>query len=442
MKLTFTEAVKLGLERNHQILKKKEKTASLQLKLEEIKERDDWELEADIEGRIVSNNTRTTSRKKMASLELEKTFTKGLTINPELYLRETELVEDGLSTDSINFAMNLEQQIYPLELGKNQKYYLKTKLRQTKARVKLWQLRQKKLVDWLADYFRLIKLKIEEEIEEEKYELAQRELKKEEEAYQAGTSDRQDLLKAKIDLTKAQRYWEETKNDYHKRYRELLQELELTGAEDLEVATTKKFDLESIAEIEIELPSFQDRDELLDLATGNSKELWIHQLEREQIKQEKEWQENEEKPTVDIAADYDSAHDKWQVALNITDKLFNRSNDKLLREELAADLEELDREENEHIQELKTKIDQLVGEITVNQLKVKEERLRLERSNLELENSKEEFASKDLSQLDYDSELLDVKEDQLDLKRKEQELLLSKYELIKLLGILNQEELS
>ncbi|SJZ67652.1 TolC family protein [Selenihalanaerobacter shriftii] len=435
MKLTFTEAVKLGLKRNHQILKTKEKIDSLQLKLEEIKQRDDWELEAGLEGRLVSNNIRTTSRKKMASLELEKTFAKGLTINPELYLKEAELVEDGLSMDNINFAMNLEQQIYPLELGKNQKYYLKTRLRQAKARVKLWQLRQKKVVDWLADYFRLIELKIEEEIEEEKYEIAQRQLKKEED-YQAGVNDRQDILKAKIDLTKAQRYWEETKNDYHKRYRELLQELGLIEAEELEVATNKKFDLESIAKIEIELPSFEDRDELLELATENSKELWIHQLEREQIKQEKEWQENEEEPTVDIAADYNSANDKWQVALNITDKLFNRSNDKLAREELATDLEELDREEHEHLQELKTEIDQLVGEITVNQLKVKEERLRLERSNLELENIKEEFASKDLSQLDYDSELLDVKEDQLDLKRKEQELLLSKYELIKLLGIL------
>ncbi|SDC38518.1 MULTISPECIES: TolC family protein [unclassified Candidatus Frackibacter] len=434
--LTFAEAVKIGLERNHQIVKMKEKVASLQRKLKEIENRDDWEWEANLEGRIVSDNTTTTSNKRMASLELEKRFPRGLTITPEFYLKEDDLLEDGLSRDDINFAVNLEEQIYPLELGDNEKYYLKTELRLVKARVKLWQVREEKLIDCLADYFSLIELKIEREIEEKKYEISKRQLKKEQEAYQTGKSDRQDLLKAKIDLTKAQRYWEETKNDYHKCYRELSQELGLTKDENLEVATDKAFNLESIAKIEVELPTFQDREQLLDLAIENSKQLWVHQLEREQIKKEEEWQKDEEKPKVDVNADYDSDSDEWQVALNITDKLFNRSDDKLAQEELAADLEALNREKDEYLQELKVEIGELVGEITVNQLKVKEEKLKLKRSKLELESSKEELISKDLSQLKYDLGLLDIKEDQLGLKEKEHELLLSKYELIKLLGVL------
>jgi outer membrane protein TolC len=436
MELTFRRAVKVGLNRNNSILQRKEKVASLQRKLAEIGMRDDWEWDLDVEGRVVSDNTRTTSRKKIAALELEKTFAQGLNINPKFHLKEQEILEEGFSKDSINLDIGLEQQIYPLELEKNEKYYLKTKIRLAKARAKLWQERQQKLVEWLADYLRLIELKIETELDRRGYQIQQRKLEQVKTAYQARASEEEDLVQAKINLKKEERYWEETKNKYQQRYHELGQELGLTSDEELEVVTTKEFDLESVANLEVDLPDLEEEEKLLELATENSKDLLIQQLEKKQVLREEEWQSKAEQPRVDLTADYDYNSQQWQVAVNITDQLFSGSTDKLAREELEQDLEQLKREKNDLLDELTQKISELVGEITVNQLKVAEEELEVKKGKLAVKQSREELAEQEISQIEHDEELLALKEAKFDLKRRKHDLLVTKYELIKLLGIL------
>ncbi|MGM0370503.1 MAG: TolC family protein [Bacillota bacterium] len=436
MELTFSKAVKVGLDRNDSILKKKEKVASLQRKLAEIGSRDDWEWDLDVEGRAVSDNTRTTSRKKMAALELKKTFAQGLNINPKFYLKEQEILEDGLSRDSINLDISLEQQIYPLQLEKNDKYYLKTKIRLAKAQAKLWQERQQKLVEWWADYLQLIELKIEVELDKRGYQIQQRKLEQVKTAYQAQASEEEDLIQAKINLKKEQRYWEKTKNKYQQLYHELKQELGLTSEEEVAVLTSKEFDLESVANLEVDLPDLEEEEKLLELATENSKDLLIQQLEKKQVLREEEWQSKSEQPSVDLMADYDYNSQQWQVAVNITDQLFSGSTDKLAREELEQDLEQLKREKDDLLDELNQEIAELVGEITVNQLKVAEEELEVKKAKLEVKQSREELAEQEISQIEHDEELLDLKEAKLDWKQSKHDLLVSKYELIKLLGIL------
>ncbi len=436
MELSFSRAVKVGLDRNDSILQRKDKVASLERKLAEIGSRDDWEWDLDVEGRVVSDNTQTTSRKKMATLELKKTFAQGLNINPKFYLKEEEILEDGLSRDSINLDISLEQQIYPLQLEKNDKYYLKTKIRLAKAQAKLWQERQQKLVEWLADYLRLIELKIEVELDREAYQIQQRKLEQVKNIYQARASEEEDLIQAKINLKKEKRYWEESKNKYQQRYHELKQELGLTSEEELEVATTKEFNLETVANLEVDLPDLEEEEKLLELATENSKDLLMQQLEKKQVLREEEWQSKAEEPRVDLKADYDYNSQQWQVAVNITDQLFSGSTDKLAREELEQDLEQLKREKDDLVDELNQEIDELVGEITVNQLKVAEEELEVKKAKLAVKQSREELTEQEISQIEHDRELLALKEAKFDLKRQEHDLLVAKYELIKLLGIL------
>ncbi len=434
MNLTFAEAVKVGLESNRRILKKKEKIRDLKRKLVELNQKNDWQWETSIEGRAVSDNTRTTSQKKLASLEGEKTFKHGLTLNPELYLKEKDLLEDGLDEDDINFKIELEQPIYPFRLTKAERNYHKTELKLAQAEAQLEELERDLLVDWLEDYLELIELRLEEEIKDEEYNLAKEHLEEAREEYEEGRVKKKELLKIQIDSNEARQDIEEVKNRFQKDLRDLVQKLGLAKEQKLKILVREDCNLDWLAQVENELPNLNNRNKLLSLAQASSKELAINRLKKEQIEKKAKSEEDDQKPELNLNADYDLASDKWEVALNLTGKLFNKNEDKLLREELKDELMEIDRKSNDYLYELKTEIDDLVGEITVDELKVREEQLRLERADLELKEAEDYFNDDDLTEMEYQEEKLDYKKAELKLKKKEDQLLISKYELIKLLG--------
>ena len=424
MALSFIEAIKHGLENNAQVLKQKRRIAALERKIREDELEKDWQWEAGLEGRIMSNNTRSTSRKELAALEGEKEFGKGLKIKPELALKEKELLKNGLNQDSLEFSIGIEQPLYPIITGEEEKS-LELKLSAAKAELK--QLQGELLLSYLKDYLKLRELKLADNISQTEYELAERFF-----AENKTDLSEKELLEARIEINEAQQDVEEIKNDYQKLMRTFKDELDL--AEDIEVSITKECDLAWLRKLEERLPGLDNSRQLLIQAKANSQELLINQLEEEELQQERRAEAKENSPQIDLEADYELADNKWQVALNLTHKLFNESAEKLAREELAAELKVIKAEEEEHKRELAEELDDLVGEITVNQLKVKEEKLRLEEAVLELEEVGIEKEEGRINELAYQEEKLNLKEKKLDLQKKKDKLLLSKYELIKLLG--------
>ncbi|MBM7555802.1 TolC family protein [Halanaerobacter jeridensis] len=434
MKLTFAEAVQQGLEKNSRIMKQKRKINNLKRRIEEMEAENDWQWEAALEGRTVSDNTRTTAQKNFATLKGEREFNQGLKINPEVSLKEKELWETGLSDESIDFSIELEQPLYPALEAENKKEEQNLQLRLQAERAELQQLKRKLLLDYLADYLELIELKLEEKISSEELELAEKILEMIKEEEKDGYSKRKKVLQAKIDINEAQQDVEEVRNDYQKSLRILKDNLGLENEQQLEVSITKECNLHWLAELEEVLPNLDNSQQLLAQAKANSKELLIQQLERKQLQQEQEELQQEQKPQLDLNANYEGGTDKWQVALNLTHKLFNHKQDELVREELADELAALEAEKTEYIRELQAEIEDLVGEITVNQLQVTEKELRLEESVLDLEESEKEMAADEISALEYQDQQLDLKKAELSLQEEQHQLLLSKYELVKLLG--------
>ena len=433
MKLDFAEAVKHGLENNGRILKKKEKIDSLKRKLSKLKEEKDWEFETSIEGRAVSDNKRTTSRKKMASITGERTFNQGLTLKPEIYLKEKDLLENGLTTDSINYNLELAQPLYPWGLAKDKSEHKTIELKIAETKAELKDLERKLLIDSLEDYLELIELKLEKKIKMEEHNLAKQFLEKEELKYQQGKLTREEVLDAKIDLNEAKQDLEEIKNKYFKVSSNLKQDLGLKSKSEINVLITKEFDLEKLLGVESKLPNLDDQVSLLAEAKANSKELLIQELEKNQLKEEQKQQKIDESPELDLNADYDAVDKEWEVALNVTHKLFNDDQNELAREKLKEELEKLERDTNQYLAELKVDINDLVGQITVDELKVREEELRLEKAVLELEELKPEQTKDELVSVEYQNEQLDLRKTELKLRKKKHKLLLSKYQLIKLL---------
>ena len=437
MNLTFAKAVRQGLENNSRILQQQRKIDALKTKLQEVETENEWQWEAAVEGRSVSNNTRTTSQKKFATLEGEREFRQGLKIKPEISLREKELLESGLNQESIDFEIELEQPLYPVLNTEDTPDYKILELKLKAAEIELQQLKRKLLIKWLDDYLELIELKLEEKICSEELDLAKELLIKQQAEQPQSNKGRKKILAAKIDVNEAQQDVEEVKNDYQKSLRTLKSSLGLGVEHKLEVSITKECDLHWLAELEEELPNLDNSQQLLAQAKTNSKELLMQQLEEEQLKQEQKEQKLAEKPELNLNANYESGTNKWQIAVDLSHKLFNHQEDELIREKLSKELAALKEEGKAYLRKLKGKIDDLVGEITVNQLKVAEEKLRLEEVVLDLEEVEQEKATDEINDLEYQEEKLNLKKAELGLQERKHQLLLSKYELIKLLGGLN-----
>lgn len=433
MKVTFSEAVQQGLQKNLRILEQKRKIAALQRRKEEIAAENDWQWETAVEGRMVSDNTRTTAQKRFITLEGEREFKQGLKLKPELSVSEKELLARGLNKDSIDFNLELEQPLYPAAEIDEAENYKNLELRLKQEKADLEQLRRKLLIAWLADYLELIELKLEQQICHKECQLAQKILQQKR-VNQEGGPDRREILEAKIDLNEAQQDLEEVKNDYQQSSRELKQSLGLESQQKLAVSLTTECDLDWLLDLDRELPDLSNSQQLLAQAKANSQELLRQELEEQQVKEAQLAQTQAQKPEVDLKANYDVDQHKWQVALNITHKLFNRKQDQLASQELEADLAALQEEEDQYLQQLKGDVDDLVGAITVNQLQVEEEELRLEKAVLDLEEVEAKQGADKSSTFAYQAEKLNLQQAELDLKEKQHQLLLSKYELIKLLG--------
>lgn len=431
MELSFSKALRQGLKNNSRILKEERKIDALKRRIKESEIENDWQWEASLEGRAISDNTQTTSRKKFATLEGERSYKQGLKIEPELAIEEEELLEQGLSKESLDFDIEFEQPLYPAaQEVRTDSQELGLKLKRAKAKLK--ELKNKLSIAWLKDYLELIELKLECTINNEEFNLAAKILERTKDQ-KGGHQGRKEILEAKIDLNEARQDLEESKNDYQKSVRDLSYSLGLAKGDKLEVLMTQECNLDWLAELEEELANLDNSAKLLVQAKANSQELLINELEREEVKVEARAKESKREPQVSLTASYDKG-DKWQIALGLTHKLFNQEADDLAREEFEDELEALKEEREEHLEELKGGIDDLVGEITVNQLEVKEKKLRLEEAVIDLEEMEKEKAAGAVSDLEFEAEELNLKKAELALKEKEHQLLLSKYELVKLLG--------
>ncbi|MGM0500899.1 MAG: TolC family protein [Bacillota bacterium] len=429
MKITFFEAVQQVLTDNSRIKKQQRKIDYLKRKLEKMEKDQDWQWEIKGEGRVVSPNTRTTSKKKLLSLQGEKELDFGLEMGTEISLKEKNLLNQGLNKDSIDFEIELEQPLYPTIESDAEDKYRSLLLRLTREEAKLQQLQNKLVIYCLEDYLELIELKLKRKITKREYELLRprQEVEQEKEAKKKN-------LKNKIKTNKAQQLWTKAKNKYQEKLRDFKLNLGLESSDQLVISTTKKIDLKWLTELEQNFLSLDNSEELLKLAVENNQDLLINKLKQQQVKNEQLEQAKSAKPQIDLNADYNISADKWQIALNITHKLFNQQQNKLNQEELESELAALEEKEMQYYQELEGEIRNLVGKIKVAQLQVEEKELRLQEARLDLEQVEEKKEAEESNDFEYQLEKLDLQEAELNLKKKEHQLILNQYELIKLLG--------
>ncbi len=437
MNLSFAEAIEIGLERNSRILKKKDQINQIKRKILLLEESKGWQWEAKVEGRALSNNTRTSSLKRFATIEGEKKFKQGLTIKPEIYLKEKELLEKGLTKDQINFDLQVEQPLYPFELMSLDEDYQRLSLDLAVANSKLEELQEDLEVEFLEDYLKLIELKLEVEIKEEEEELAQAYVAEERSRYQDSQEKRKDLLKEEIDLKQAQQNLLKITQKYQRLYDKLSYNLGLTKEQQLKIVD--RGDLSLLAELKKEVVNLNDKEELFSKAQENSFKLLIKQLEKSEVEEEIKWQEVEGKPQLKFKGNYNSDQ-QWKIALELEHKLFNSSEEHLEREGLMNELAEIDREAGEYLYKLKDEINQLLDKISINQLELEEVKLRLAEADLKLTEAKARLVQGKLNDLKYRKRELKCKKLQLKLKEIDNELLVSRYKLLKL--VTNKQQLA
>ena len=426
--LTFSQAVKQGLEQNQELIEQRKEIEEEKRELVEIKTEVDWQWAAEVRPRLVSEGTRISARRDLVSLAGERTFWPGLTLEPKLYVKEKEVRNKGWQQAEVYFNLEAEQPLYPFAASKPKQDYQETELDLKIAQAELRELKRDKLVDWLEAYLELIELNQEMELKRAEHELAQQELKQVKEKYQTGETDKEELVEIKIDVNEAAQDVKEVKNDYEAQLSELRWELAVGEKEKIKVPPGENFLLRWEQKLTSRLPDLSDIEQLVKAAKANSSKLEVLQWERRQLERELKQQQAEEKPELTMEAEYDTDNQDWKVGINFSRDLFTRQEEKLARKELKEEQAEIERKIDSYLQELSTELKSLVKAIRVTKLKVREQKLRLEEATLELTKISRQSAPQDCRE-----QQLDRKAAKLKLQEIRHQLLLEKYEAAQLI---------
>ena len=439
-KITLNEAIKLGLSQNSEIKAQKRELKNIEKELLSIKAKQNWHVDIggnfsktiDEKGDNFSKIIDEQNNLIMANgvkININKTLPSGLTIQPELCLKEDDFNPE--------LQVNLSHSLLPSTPTNLQKQYWKAEKNLLIAKINLTKLKKERIISWVDTYLNLTRLAEKQELYQKVVKKAKNNLKKVKEKHKIGEAGKKELLTAEISLENARynmiemgKRIEETKMNFYKKL----------GIKDNEIILDRQnellFDLTNHVNAMIKGHIVEsDINQLMSTIEQENFNLMVNRINREIFKKEKEWIKNEGRTNATISGDYDSINNDFTIGINVSYQVYDGGEKDINLEKKEFELEKnLDQHDDIYIQ-LQIRLNQYLSDIELSQLKLNKNKKVLEKSELELKVAKKQLDIGLINYLDYQEVYIRQQENKLNVKSLRDSLLIDKLNLVKLMNV-------
>lgn len=435
--ISLREAIVWGLEHNMSLREIKDSVETLQRKLGIIEAGKSWKVD------IISENQRTIQEDDSSidggkiSLEVKKSFSGGLIIGSELYLEEQDWSTFGDIEDELNFTFTAIQNIYPHTIIEiEQKAYLASNdLLKAKENL-IWQQNSKE-IDFSESYLNILRLKEKLSLAETNYQYVQGDLDRVLKQIKIGEADLQQELEARIALEKAGMYLRQAKNNFQQQKQSWYLDLNLPKEVEISLKEEQDFfeEIEKwVTSLELEI-DLNNKDKLMDTVTASHFQVKTNLLDQDSAHEEAEWNLDKDKPQINLNGGYDYQSSVWYAGIELTYNLFDGGEQKLEDREYEAKLNTLEDNYLHLVNELEFQLDNLIDQLELNNMNLKEKTLSYQKAKLEEKLWQEQLEQGLVSKRSFQEKLISWGETEIELKSAKDMILINTLRLAHFLGL-------
>jgi hypothetical protein len=435
--ISLREAIVWGTEHNMSLREIKDNIETLERKLGIIEAGKAWKVD------IISENQRTIQKDDTSidggkiSLEVKKSFSGGLIIGSELYLEEQDWSTFGDIEDELNFTFIAIQNIYPhtvIEI-EQEAYLTSNDLLKVKESL-IWQKNSKE-IDFLESYLNILRLKEKLSLAETNYQYVQGDLDRVLKQIEIGEADLQQELKARIALEKAGMYLRQAKNNFQQQKQSWYLDLNLPKEVEIPIKEEQIFfeEIEKwVTSLKLEI-DLSNKDKLMDLVIASHFQVKTNLLDQDSARKEAEWNLAKDKPQINLSGGYNHQSTVWYAGIELTYNLFDGGGQKLEDQEYEAKLNTLENNHLHLVNELEFQLDNLINQLELNNMNLKEKTLSYQKAKLEEKLWQEQLEQGLVSKRSFQEKLISWREIEIEIKTAEDVILINTLRLAHFLGL-------
>ncbi len=446
--LNLEKAIDLGIAKNYEIEQKREEIKELERQRAIIEAGVDWYVGFDgnysynTEGPTFNSPDIIKDGDSVGfSIEGGKTTLNGLSISSQLSLQGADPFEFEDLDKKYRFKLDVSKRLYPILPTQTEKDFIQTDNKLIIAKDELDTVENKKEVDWLENYLKLLRLQQNLEYSKISYRLALDELELVKAQVGIGEAGENQLLMAEISL-------QETKLQQDQLLATIMQ---VKDNLSLELGITDN--RIKIEENEEYLDSFSRRaasinvntidEEVVDFIKNNNVQLREIVLNKDYAENELKWQLKDDEVKVDTFTSYnynagsldENNKDEWQVGVGISYDFYDGGQQELSVEGIKSKIKNLDRQYAYTLEQLKLQLKGMINEQKLNRMRVNSAETRLEKARLVEKLYKNQLNEGLITENQYKQKALAVNQAVVDYKEAEDQLLITKLRIALFLGL-------
>jgi len=446
--LNLEKAIDLGIAKNYEIEQKREEIKELERQRAIIEAGVDWYVGFDgnysynTEGPTFNSPDIIKDGDSVGfSIEGGKTTLNGLSISSQLSLQGADPFEFEDLDKKYRFKLDVSKRLYPILPTQTEKDFIQTDNKLIIAKDELDTVENKKEVDWLENYLKLLRLQQNLEYSKISYRLALDELELVKAQVGIGEAGENQLLMAEISL-------QETKLQQDQLLATIMQ---VKDNLSLELGITDN--RIKIEENEEYLDSFSRRaasinvntidEEVVNLSKNNNVQLREIVLNKDYAENELKWQLKDDEVKVDTFTSYnynagsldENNKDEWQVGVGISYDFYDGGQQELSVEGIKSKIKNLDRQYAYTLEQLKLQLKGMINEQKLNRMRVNSAETRLEKARLVEKLYKNQLNEGLITENQYKQKALAVNQAVVDYKEAEDQLLITKLRIALFLGL-------
>ena len=435
--ISLREAIVWGTEHNMSLREIKDNIETLERKLGIIEAGKAWKVD------IISENQRTIQKDDTSidggkiSLEVKKSFSGGLIIGSELYLEEQDWSTFGDIEDELNFTFIAIQNIYPHAVIEIEQEACLTSNDLLKVKESLIWQKNSKEIDFLESYLNILRLKEKLSLAETNYQYVQGDLDRVLKQIEIGEADLQQELKARIALEKAGMYLRQAKNNFQQQKQSWYLDLNLPKEVEIPIKEEQIFfeEIEKwVTSLKLEI-DLSNKDKLMDLVIASHFQVKTNLLDQDSARKEAEWNLAKDKPQINLSGGYNHQSTVWYAGIELTYNLFDGGGQKLEDQEYEAKLNTLENNHLHLVNELEFQLDNLINQLELNNMNLKEKTLSCQKAKLEEKLWQEQLEQGLVSKRSFQEKLISWREIEIEIKTAEDVILINTLRLAHFLGL-------
>jgi len=446
--LSLEKAIDMGIANNYEIEQKREAIKELERQRAIIEAGVDWYVGFDgnylynTEGPTFNSPDIVEDGDSMGfSIEGGKTTLNGLSISSQLSLQGADPFGFEDLDKKYRFKLDVSKRLYPILPTQTEKDFIQTDNKLIIAKDELDTVENKKEVDWLENYLKLLRLEQSLEYSKTAYQLALDELDLVKAQVEIGEAGQDQLLMGEISLQEAKLQQDQLLVSIMQAEDNLALELGLNNSR-IKIEENEEY-LDSFTRKVASINVKTIDEEVVDLIKNNNVQLREIVLNKDYAENELKWQLKEDDVKVDTFTSYnynagsmdENNKDEWQIGVGISYDLYDGGQQELTVEGIKSKIKNLDKQYAHILEQLKLQLKEMINEQKLNRMRLNSAETGLEKARLVEKLYKNQFNEGLITESQYKQKALAVNQAEVDYKDAQDQLLLGKLRIALFLGL-------